>query len=163
PATPAVAPEEKPMTAESNPLVQAGFEHARTQYLRANGEHKWWMPSLDFATQYTMLSRFNHYEDYFVTGSFKRNNATIRTMIRFSFLNAPQRDRAEEADTDALKAKKQAETARNQFSEETLRLQRSVTQMQTTHDVAELEYEIARQGVSAVQTRIDAGSANLHD
>jgi len=44
-----------------------------------------------------------------------------------------------------------------------LRLQRSVTQFQAARDVAELEYEIAEKNVSAVQTRIDAGTANLHD
>ena len=35
--------------------------------------------------------------------------------------------------------------------------------MQAAHDVAELEYEIAEKGVAAVQTRMDAGTANLHD
>jgi hypothetical protein len=49
------------------------------------------------------------------------------------------------------------------MSEETLRLQRSVAQMQAARDVAGLEAEIAEKNLLAVQTRIDAGTANLHD
>jgi len=163
PAPPEVVPDENAAAADSNPAVQAAVEHAHAQYLRAQGEHKSWMPSLDFAAQYAVLSRFNHYQDYFQVGSFKRNNAAIGAVIRFSFLNAPQRARAEAADADALKARKQAEAARNQVSEETLRLQRSVAQMQAARDVGELEYEIAQKNVDAVQTRMNTGTANLHD
>jgi outer membrane protein TolC len=121
------------------------------------------MPTLDFAAQYALLSTFNNYQNFYVPGSFQRNNATVGVVIRFPFFNAAQRSRAEAADADALKAKNQAEAARNQVSEETLRLQRSVTQMQAARDVAELEYEIAQKNVEAVQTRMDASTANLHD
>jgi outer membrane protein TolC len=35
--------------------------------------------------------------------------------------------------------------------------------MQAARDVAQLEYEIAQKTLTAVQTRIDAGTATLHD
>jgi outer membrane protein TolC len=98
-----------------------------------------------------------------VTNNFQQNNATIGVNIKFPLFNAAQRSRAQGADADALKAAKQAEAARNQVSEETLRLQRSVTQMKAARDVAQLEYEIAEKNLTAVQTRIDAGTATLHD
>ncbi len=110
-----------------------------------------------------MLSRFNNFQNYFQPGSFVRNNATVGGVIRFNFLNFSQRSHAEGADADAQKAQKQAEAARNQVSEETLRLQRALTQLEAARDVAELEYEIALEGVAAVRTRMDAGSATLHD
>jgi len=83
--------------------------------------------------------------------------------IRLPFFSAAQRARAQAADADALKASKQAEAAKNQVSEETLRWQRSVAQMQAARDVAELEYEIAQKSLAAVHTRMGAGTANLHD
>lgn len=165
-------------TADSNPAVQAAQEHARAQYLRAQAEHHAWWPSIDFAAQYALLSRFNNFQNYYipskpctvasvsvlcVTDAFRQNNATVGVSIRFPFFNASQRSRAQAADADALKASKQAEAARNQVSEETLRLQRSVSQMQAARDVAELEYEIAQKNLEAVRTRSDAGSATLHD
>jgi outer membrane protein TolC len=180
PPAPAAAPNEDPAkdAAASNPSVQAAVEHARAQYLRADGEHKSLWPSIDFAAQYALLSKFNNFQNYYipskpcttslgeflcVTNSFQQNNATVGVSIRFPLFNASQRSRAQAADADALKATKQAEAARAQVSEETLRLQRSVAQMQAGHDVAELEYEIAEKNLSAVQTRMDAGTATLHD
>jgi outer membrane protein TolC len=180
PPAPAAAPNEDLAkdAAASNPSVQAAVEHARAQYLRADGEHKSLWPSIDFAAQYALLSKFNNFQNYYipskpcttslgeflcVTNSFQQNNATVGVSIRFPLFNASQRSRAQAADADALKATKQAEAARAQVSEETLRLQRSVAQMQAAHDVAELEYEIAEKNLTAVQTRMDAGTATLHD
>jgi cobalt-zinc-cadmium efflux system outer membrane protein len=157
-ATDADAPNQ---AADSSPAVKSAVEHARAQYLRAEGERKSRWPTVDFAAQYALLSTYNNYDTFYKT--FQRNNATIGVSIRFPFFNASQRARVDADEADALKAKKQADAARNQVSEETLRLQRSVTQLQAARDVAELEYEIAQKNVEAVQTRMQSSTANLHD
>jgi outer membrane protein TolC len=164
--------------AENNPAAQAAMFHARAQYLRAGGEHRSLWPSIDFAAQYALLSKFNNFQNYYIpeqpcvtslgtflcpTDHFRQNNATIGVSIRFPLFNAAQKSRAQAADADALKASRQAEAARNQVSEETLRLQRSVSQMQAVRDVAEIDYEIAEKTLAAVQTKADSGTANLHD
>lgn len=178
PVPPAVPEQNNETTAASNPSIEAAEEHARAQYLRAKGEHRALWPSLDFAAQYALLSKFNNYQNYYipsrpcvtpvgevlcVANNFQQNNATIGVSIRFPLLNASQRAKAELADADARKASKQAEAAKNQLSEETLRLQRSVAQLQAARDVVQLQYEIAEKSMSAVQTRMDQGTANLHD
>jgi outer membrane protein TolC len=163
PALPEPKPEENRAVVDSNPQVKAAVEHARAQFLAAKGDHKLWLPSLDFGAQYAVLSKFNNYQDYFQPRSFVRNNATIGGVIRFPFLNLPGKARAQAADADALKARKQAEAVRNQVSEETLRLQRAVVQMQAAHDVAELDYEIAQKNIEAVETRMKSAAASLHD
>lgn len=167
-----------PVATDSNPMVQAAVEHARAQYLRAKAEHRALLPTFDFAAQYALLSTFNNFQSYYtpskpcsvggvsvlcVTNTFHQNNETIGVAIRFPFFNLGQRARAQAADADALMAKKQAEATRNQVSEETLRYQRSVTQMKAAHDVAQVEYDIAEKTVAAVETRMQAGTANLHD
>lgn len=179
PAPPALSttPDTSPGGAAS-PSIEAAVEHARAQYLRAKGEHRALWPSFDLAGQYALLSKFNNFQDYYIpektcvtaigtflcpAGTFHQNNATIGVSIRFNFLNTSQRSRAQAADADALKATKQAEAARDRLSEETLRLERSVTQFQAAHDVAELEYEIAQKNLTTIQTRMDSGTTNLHD
>jgi len=148
---------------EANPNVQAAVEHARAQYLRVDGERRSLWPSVDFAAQYANLATYNNYQRFYVPGSFQPNNATVGVAIHLPFLNLAQHAKVQEAESDALKAKEQAEAARNQASEQTLRLRRSVTQMQAARDVAELEYEIAQKNVEAVETRMKSGGANLHD
>lgn len=162
----------------SNLGVEAAVEHARAQFLRAQGEHRAQLPSVDFAAQYALLSKFNNYQNYYipsrpcvtsvgeilcVTNAFQQNNATFGVSIRFPLFNASQKARAAAADADALKASKQAQAARDKVSEQTLRLRRSVAQMEAARDVAALEYELADKNLTATQTRIDAGTANLHD
>jgi outer membrane protein len=108
-----------------------------------------------------LLARYNNYDEFFKT--FQRHNATIGVVLRFPFLNYSQRARADAADAAALKAKKDAEGTRNQVSEETLRLQRSVEQMAAAHEVADLEYQVAQSNLESVRVRVDAGSAAWHD
>jgi len=178
PDFPSMASQAEPGSVDSAPSVQAAVEHARAQYLRAEGEHRALWPSFDFAAQYALLSRFNNFQQYYIPtqpcvvanvsvlctiDAFHQNNATIGVAIRFPFFNASQRAKAQVADADAVIAKRQAEAAKNQVSEDTLRLQRAVAQMQAARDVAQLEYELAEKNVAAVQTRMDAGTANLHD
>jgi outer membrane protein TolC len=156
-------PEEPELNAkvESNPAVESAMQHARAQYLRAKAEHRATLPSFDFATQYARLAKYNNYDLFFKT--FEPNNATIGVVIRFPFLNFAQRERAKAADAEALKAKKQAEAAKNQLSEETLKMQRTVRQMEAAQEVAQLEYELAESNLDALQTRMDAGTATIRD
>src|SRR5580658_8060183 len=165
PALPVVPQEEdlNAKTTDANPVVEAAVEHARAQYLRVKAEHKSLWPSVDFAAQYANLATYNNYDHYYQPGSFQPNNATVGIAIHLPFLNLAQHSRVQEAESEAFKAKKQAEAAHNQVSEETLRLQRSVTQMQAARDVAELEYEIAQKNIEAVRTRMESSTANLHD
>jgi outer membrane protein len=148
---------------DSNPAVQAAIEHARAEFLRVKGEQRSLWPSVDFAAQYALLATFNHYQKFYQPGSFQPNNATVGIAIHFPFLNLSQHAKVQEAESEAVKAQKQAEAARNQVSEETLRLQRSVSRLQAARDVAELESELAEKNVEAIQTRMDAGTATLHD
>jgi outer membrane protein TolC len=148
---------------DENPSVQAAVEHARAQYLRLKGERKALWPSVDFAGQYANLATYNNYQKYYQPNSFQPNNVTVGVAIHFPFFNFAQHARIDQAKAEALKAKTQAEAARNQASEETLRLQRSVTQMEAARDVAELEYEIAQKNIEAILTRMQSNTANLHD
>jgi outer membrane protein TolC len=147
--------------AKTSPAVQLADQRSIASGLRARGEHRAMLPSFDFAAQYALLSKFNNYDVYY--NAFQRNNATIGVSIVFPFLNYSQRARANGADAEALKAKKQAEAVRNQVSEDTLKLQRSVAQLTAARNVADLEYEVAQSGLDAAQGRTAADTATLHE
>jgi outer membrane protein TolC len=145
----------------SSPAVQAAENRASAESFRARGEHRAMLPSADFAAQYGLLARYNNYDEFFKT--FQRHNATIGVVLRFPFFSPSQRARAEAADATALRAQRDAEAAKNQISEETLRLQRSVEQMAAAQEVASLEYRVAQSDLESLQVRLDSGSANWHD
>jgi outer membrane protein TolC len=149
--------------AQENPLVQIADIRATALGFRARGEHRAMWPTFDFAAQYALLATFNNYQQFFQPHSFQQNNATVGVEIRFPFLNPPQHARAQAADAAALHAKKDVEATRNQVSEQTLKLQRSVAQLGAAQQVVDLEYQIAKSTLDATQVRVDSGSASLHD
>lgn len=118
-------------------------------------------PTVDFAAQYALLATFNNYQSYFK--KYQLNNASIGAVIRFPFFSPTQREKARAADFDAIRAQWETETTKNQVSAQTLKLQRSVEQLSAAQDVAELEYEVAKSSLEAVQVRVDSGTATLHE
>jgi outer membrane protein TolC len=146
---------------ENHQAVQSANDIATGRALRAKAEHKLKLPSIDLAGQYSLLSRFNNYDEFFKT--FERHNVTFGLVIRFPFMNFAQDARAEAADAEALRAKKEAEAVKGQVASETLKLQRTVEQLAAARDVAKLEYQLASSGASAALTRVAAGQATVRD
>lgn len=162
PALPAMSQDDaSSRAAAASPAVQSAEQHASAEALRASGEHRALLPSLDLSAQYARLAKYNNYDEFY--RRFQADNVTFGVAIRFPIFNFSQRARAQGADAEAVKAKKQAEATRNQVSEETLKLQRASEQLAAAREVAQLEYELAQGSVNAAQTRIDAGTGTLHD
>lgn len=140
----------------SHPLVKAADQQAASQAFRAKGEHRALLPAIDAVADYGYFTRYNNFDKFFL--SFQHNNATVGVAIRLPFLNFPQRARAEQADADALKARRQAQVTRQQVSTETLRLARSVQQLAAADEVAKLDYELAQAEAGALETRVQAAA-----
>jgi outer membrane protein TolC len=146
---------------QSSPAVQAATTKEQAQVFRARGEHRALLPTVDFAAQYALLSRYNNYDEFY--NAFQRHNATVGVALRFPFLNFSQRARAQAADAQVVRAKKDSEAARNQVSEETLRLQRSVEQLAAAREVADLENQVAQATLDTVKVQMDSGNSTVHD
>jgi outer membrane protein TolC len=138
-------------------------QHAIAQSFRARAEHRSLWPSVDFATQYAVLAKFNNWLQFFSKNQFERNNATVGVVIRFPFFNLSQHAHAQAADAEALRAQKEAESTKEQISERDLKLRRSVEQFQAAQKVSELEYEIAQSDVQAVEIQVKSGTATMDD
>lgn len=147
--------------AESNPSVLFARQHAIAEAFRAEAEHRALWPTVDFATQYAVLAKFNNWLEFFKTNTFERNNATVGVVIRFPIFNAGQKAHAAAADAEAARASKEVESARNQVSQQVLRLQDSVRQLSAAKEVSELEYEIAKSNVDAAEAKLNAGTATV--
>jgi outer membrane protein TolC len=163
PALPEIKQDEdlRSKAADSSLALQVAELRARAQAFRAKGEHRSLWPSVDFAAQYAVLARYNNYDEFY--RKFERNNATVGVALRFPFLNFSQRAHAQAADADTIRAKKQVESTKNQVSQEVLKLQRSVEQLQAAQDVSQLEYELAQSNINAVEIRMNSGTAGIHD
>lgn len=163
PALPLISQEDNlPVRAVANsPGVKLADQKAEAAAARAKGEHKATLPFADVATQYAYLARFNNYDQYFL--KYSSNNLAAGLNIKFPFYNPVQKAHAAQADADAVVARKQADLARNQVSEEALKLQRSLHQLQAARDVAKLDWQVSQGEFEAVQGRVQTGNANLRE
>lgn len=146
---------------ESNAGVSAAESRATAQDLRVKGEHRGLYPTIDFAAQYAVLAKYNNYAEFY--NAFERNNATVGVSIRFPFLNPSQHARIQEAEADAIHAQQEVKAAKNQVSEETLRIQRSVEELSAAQEVADLEYQLAQSNLQSVQVRMANSNVTIHD
>ena len=91
----------------NSPAVKQADQKVAAAEARAQGEHKaatW--PTVDLASQYAYLAKYNNYDLYF--RNFIANNFSGGLNIRIPLFNSVQKAKAEEADADAMIARKQA-------------------------------------------------------
>jgi outer membrane protein len=149
------------MALNRNPAVKTASLAAETKMLRASGEERQLFPELDLVAQYSVLARYNNYDQFF--RKFQRHNVTLGVAIRFPILNSSQRAVADAAHAEARKAQKEAQNTKDQVSSETLKLQRSVQEQSAAHDVARLEHQLAETDVTTIHEKIQSGAATLKD
>lgn len=146
----------------SSLAVKLAEQKVAAAQARANGEHKAAvMPTIDLASQYAYLAKFNNYDLYYK--NYTANNFSGGLNLRVPIFNSVQKAKAQEADADALIAKKQADLTKNQVGENTLKLQRSLRQLSAARDVAKLEWEVSQGDLEGVKGRVQTGSANTRD
>jgi outer membrane protein TolC len=155
-------PDSAAKAADASPLVSLAQQHALAQAFRASAEHRALWPSVDFATQYAVLAKYNNWEQFFPT-AFQRNNASVGVVIRFPFFNASQRARAQAADAEAVRAKAEVQSAKNQVSQEVLKLQGATRQLAAAKEVSELEFELAKSNFDEIEVRMNSGGVTVHD
>ena len=147
--------------AENSPVVKLAEQKAEAAAARAKGEHRATLPFADIASQYAYLARFNNYDQYFL--NYNANNLAAGINIKFPFYNPVQKAHAAQADADTVVARKQAELDRNQVSEDALKLQRSLRQLQAARDVSKLEWQVSQGDLDSAKARIETGNANTRD
>ena len=147
---------------ENSLTVQQAEQKTEAARLRAQGEHEATRyPTVDFATQYAYLAKYNNYDLYFK--NYTANNLAAGVNIRFPFFNPVQNAKAEQAKADAQIAGKQEELTKEKVREDALQLQRSLQQLSAARDVAKLEWEVSQGDLEGVKGRLQTGGANTRD
>jgi len=147
---------------QNSPTVKLAQQKVDAAAARALGEHRAILfPTVDIATQYAFLARFNNYDLYYT--HYLANNFSGGLNIKIPIFNSIQKARAQEADADTMIARKQAELTSNQVGENALQLQRSLRQLQAARDVAKLEWQVSQGDLEAVMAHAETGSANVRE
>lgn len=147
--------------ARNNVQVRIADDAAEAKEHKALAEKKQLYPTVDLVGQYAVLARYNNYDQFF--NKFQRNNVTAGISIRVPFFSTAQRQAANVAKFDAIKAREEAVNVKQQVSAETLKMQRAVEQLAAAREVAQLEHELSQADIEAAEAKIQAGQATLKD
>ena len=120
-----------------------------------------YLPTVDLVGQYSVLSQFNNYNEFYT--HFQRNNLNIGVQITIPLFAA-------KTSANVALAKSQREAAEvslgNKRQEVRLDIQQKSSNMReldASHEVARLDLKLAQETLQLVQARLDQGRATLQD
>jgi len=144
--------------------VQAAFADANSRRESALGESKYlYRPQISMVGNYSRLNTSpseSNFLVYYPTFAGKSNNdAYIAVQIQIPLFDRAHQARAQQASADAVHARFQAESQKNQFLDDRAKLRHSIAELGARSEVASLERDIAKAQLNAVLTQLSANNA----
>jgi outer membrane protein TolC len=146
--------------ASSIELKQAQLEY-RARQERLRGERGGYWPTVDFVGEYSVLSKFNNYLDFYK--KFQRNNVNIGVQLTLPIFSSRTKAAIDFARQDLSSAELQLRSRRSQVASDVRREARRTRELEATREVARLELKLAQEDLRVVQARFDEGHAGLRD
>jgi outer membrane protein TolC len=158
-AAPAAAP--PPLVLPESPAVQSAFANAQAKQEIAWGDAKrLYKPDINFAAQYSLFAKFNNYQVYFPKGTFQYNNAGVGIQMVWPIFDRARKAHAEQSAADAIRARADAENARDKELEGNMQLSRSTLELSAKADIASLLQQLAQQQLDIIRSQLQASAAS---
>jgi outer membrane protein TolC len=132
---------------------------ARQHLLR--GAHLSYWPTADVVGQYSILSSFNNYDEFYKT--FKRNNVSIGVRITVPIFAAKTRANVALAKSELNAAELTLGNKRQQVRLDVQQKVHTVRELDATREVARLDLKLAQETLQLDQARFDQGRLTLRD
>ena len=168
-----VSPEELPGAAEqeganlvamalqSNTSLLAGEADVRAKEFRLVGEKRGYYPTLELVSVYSLLGRFNNYDQFFKT--FQRNNLNAGVQVNVPIFSAQTKANIALAQVNLDVAKANLANKRNEVSAAVRQKTRHLRERDAAKEVARLELQLAQQDVTVLQSQFEEGRINLRE
>ena len=168
-----VSPEDLPGEAEQEGanLVALAMENnaslrlsrssdVRAKEFRLIGEKRGYYPTLELVSIYSLLAKFNNYDQFFQT--FERNNYNAGVQVQVPHLQRANQSqyRARRSNLDRQSQSRQQET---EISAAVRQKTRHLRERDAAKEVARLELQLAQQDVAVLQSQFDEGKINLRE
>ena len=168
-----VTPEELPGEAEqagdnlealaltNNTGLQLAQSDVRAKEFRLKGEKRGYLPTLELVSVYSVLARYNNYDQFFHT--FQRNNFNAGVDVHVPIFSARLKSDIGLAQVNLDAAKASLTNKRSEVSAEVRQKTRRVREMNAAKEVARLELQLAQQNVAVSQAQFAEGKLNLRE
>ena len=145
---------------ENTDLRLAESDVTGKQFRLVGEKHGYW-PTLELVSVYSVLAKFNNYEQFFRT--FQRNNFNAGIQVQVPIFSATTRASIALAQTNLLASKAVLSSKQNQVNADVRRKTRRVRESDAGKEVARLELQLAQQNLQELQERFAEGKAGLRE
>jgi outer membrane protein len=149
------------MAMENNTDIRLAQSDVRAKEFRYKGEKGGYLPTLELVSVYSVLAKFNNYDQFFRT--FQRNNFNAGVQVQMPIFSARTKAAVGLADVNLQVSKVLLENKKNQVSADVRRKTRRLREMDAAKEVARLQLQLSQQSLGALQSQFEEGKSNLRD
>jgi outer membrane protein TolC len=146
---------------QNNIELRLAQSDVRAKQFRLTGEKRGYWPTLELVSVYSLLAKFNNYDQYF--NHFQRNNYNLGIQAQFPIFSATTKANVALAQTNLMASKASLTNKQNQVSADVRRMTRHVRETDAGKEVARLELQLVQQDLAQLQARFDEGKVTLQE
>lgn len=146
---------------QDNADLRLAQSDVQAKQFRLTGEKRGYFPTLEFVSVYSLLAKFNNYDQFFRT--FQRNNYNIGIQAQVPIFSPGTKANIALAKTNLEASKATLSNKQNQVSADVRRKTRRVRESDAGKEVARLELQLAQQDLQQLQARFEEGKVSLRD
>ncbi len=144
----------------SRDIQEAENERSAREHI-SQGTHLSYWPTVDLVGQYSVLSKFNNYGQFY--NSFERNNLNVGVEITIPLFAAKTKANVALARSQLNTAELTLVNKRQEIRSDVQQKARSVREFDATREVARLDLKLAQETVELDQARFDQGRTTLQE
>jgi outer membrane protein TolC len=149
------------MAMQSNTALLADEADVRAKEFRLIGEKRGYYPTLQFVGVYSLLGKFNNYDQFFKT--FQRNNINVGIEVQVPIFSAQTKANIALAEVNLHIAQANLANKKTEVSAAVRQKTRRLRERDAAKEVARLELQLAQQDVAVLQSQLDEGKINLRE
>jgi len=152
------------LASQNSTSILLAQSDVKAKELRLQGEKRGYLPTVQLVALYSVLAKFNNYEQYLANPSnFRYNNLNAGVNIQLPIYSAKTHANIELAKANLDAANLNLVIKRNQVSIDVRQRSRKLQQSEAAKEVARLELQLAQQNVGVLQSQFGEGKLNLRD
>jgi len=151
------------MALQDNVALRVAESDVRAKEFRLTGEKRGYYPTLELVSVYSLLAKFNNYEQFFRVGSFQRNNLNAGVQAQVPIFSPQVKANIALAQVNLDVAKAALANKKNEVSAAVRVKTRRLRERDAAKEVARLELQLAQQNVTVLQSQFGEGKVNLRE
>jgi outer membrane protein len=149
------------MAMQNNVGLRIAESDVRAKEFRFTGEKRGYLPTLELVSVYSVLAKFNNYDQFF--NHFQRNNYNAGVQVQVPLFSARTKAAIGLAKVNLEVAKANLANKKSEVSADVRLRTRRLRERDAAKEVARLELQLAQQSVAVLQSQFGEGKANLRE